>query len=143
MNSLGQQGPSIDASKLSDSDKRELQQFVSNEIQKNKIQDCMPSLNFPVPPSIFTFCLPLKSCSLVMAAIHHPQIFHWSTDSLIYASLAVHNLTDICWKKCVTGSIKSGKLDRSEESCAQNCVDRFLDANDTVLRHLSEMKGQS
>ncbi|TVY71562.1 Mitochondrial import inner membrane translocase subunit TIM8, partial [Lachnellula suecica] len=54
---------------------------------------------------------------------------------------SVHNLTDICWKKCVTGSIRSGKLEKGEESCAQNCVDRFLDANMTVIKHLDRMRG--
>ncbi|CZS92851.1 probable mitochondrial import inner membrane translocase subunit TIM8 [Rhynchosporium agropyri] len=53
-----------------------------------------------------------------------------------------HNLTDTCWKKCVTGTIKSGKLDRSEETCAANCVDRFLDANFTVIKHLESMRTQ-
>ena len=54
----------------------------------------------------------------------------------------MHNLTDICWKKCVTGTIRSGKLDRGEESCTQNCVDRFLDANFTVIKHLDAMRNQ-
>lgn len=56
--------------------------------------------------------------------------------------LAVHELTDICWKKCVTGGISSSGLDRKEEPCIQNCVDRFLDANEAVLKHLSVMRGQ-
>jgi len=56
---------------------------------------------------------------------------------------SVHNLTDICWKKCVTSSIRSGKLDRGEETCTQNCVDRFLDANFTVIKHLDAMRQQS
>jgi len=56
---------------------------------------------------------------------------------------SVHSLTDICWKKCVTGTIRSGKLDKNEETCAQNCVDRFLDANLTVIKHLDNMRNQS
>ncbi|RDW89533.1 putative mitochondrial import inner membrane translocase subunit TIM8 [Coleophoma cylindrospora] len=55
---------------------------------------------------------------------------------------SVHSLTDVCWKKCVTGSIRSGKLDKSEETCAANCVDRFLDANFTVIKHLEAMRNQ-
>ncbi|PSS16804.1 hypothetical protein M430DRAFT_141199 [Amorphotheca resinae ATCC 22711] len=55
---------------------------------------------------------------------------------------SVHSLTDICWKKCVTGTIKSGKLEKGEESCTQNCVDRFLDANFTVIKHLETMRRQ-
>ncbi|TVY28999.1 Mitochondrial import inner membrane translocase subunit [Lachnellula hyalina] len=53
----------------------------------------------------------------------------------------VHSLTETCFKKCVTGAIRSGKLDKGEESCTQNCVDRFLDANFTVIKHLEQMRG--
>ncbi|MCJ1300098.1 Mitochondrial import inner membrane translocase subunit tim8 [Hypocenomyce scalaris] len=53
---------------------------------------------------------------------------------------SVHGLTDICWTKCVTGKISSGKLERTEESCTQNCVDRFMDANMTVLKHLENLR---
>ncbi|KAK0512855.1 hypothetical protein JMJ35_004872 [Cladonia borealis] len=84
----------LDFSKLSDYEKRELQQNLQNEMQKAKIQE------------------------------------------------SVHNLTDICWTKCVTKGISSGTLDRTEESCTQNCVERFLDANEAVLKHLEEMRGQ-
>jgi len=71
-------------------------------------------------------------------SLHHRDIsFHANTHHP-----AVHNLTDTCWKKCVTGKISSGKLERGEESCTQNCVERFLDANDAVLRHLGAMRGQ-
>lgn len=62
---------------------------------------------------------------------------------LIDANAAVHNLTDICWKKCITGSIRSGKLDRGEETCTQSCVDRFLDSNFLVIKHLESMRNQS
>lgn len=41
----------------------------------------------------------------------------------------------------MTKGISSGKLDRNEESCTQNCVDRFLDANEAVLKHLNAMRG--
>lgn len=57
-------------------------------------------------------------------------------------SIAVHALTDVCWKKCITGPIRSGKLDKGEETCAQNCVGRFLDANFTVIKHLEKMRSQ-
>jgi len=54
----------------------------------------------------------------------------------------VHSLTDTCFRKCITSKISSGKLDRSEEPCMQNCVDRYMDANMTVIRHLEQMRGQ-
>ena len=41
----------------------------------------------------------------------------------------------------MTKGISSGKLDRGEEGCARNCVDRFLDANEAVLKHLTAMRG--
>lgn len=54
---------------------------------------------------------------------------------------AIHNLTDVCFKKCVTSKISAGKLDRYEEPCMQNCVDRFLDANKLILGQLDGMRG--
>ncbi|KAF2484585.1 Tim10/DDP family zinc finger-domain-containing protein [Neohortaea acidophila] len=52
----------------------------------------------------------------------------------------IHSLTDMCFKKCITSRISSGKLDRSEEPCMQNCVDRYMDANMTVIRHLEQLR---
>ncbi|KAI9847819.1 MAG: Mitochondrial import inner membrane translocase subunit tim8 [Sclerophora amabilis] len=54
---------------------------------------------------------------------------------------SIHSLTETCFAKCVTSKISSGKLDKSEETCAQNCVDRFMDANMQVLKHLQDMRG--
>ncbi|KAH6975908.1 Zn-finger protein [Ilyonectria robusta] len=51
-----------------------------------------------------------------------------------------HSLTQICWTKCVTGGIKNNKLDRSEEGCLANCVDRFLDMNFLTMKHLNNMR---
>lgn len=86
--------PQIDISKLSDADKRELNQFLENEAQKTNIQQ------------------------------------------------TVHHLADVCWKKCITGKITSGRLDRTEESCAQNCVERWMDTNLSVLKHLETLRGR-
>ncbi|KAK3064446.1 hypothetical protein LTS18_007112 [Coniosporium uncinatum] len=54
---------------------------------------------------------------------------------------SIHSLTDLCFKKCITSKISAGKLDRSEEPCMQNCVDRFMDANNIVLKNLESMRG--
>jgi len=51
-----------------------------------------------------------------------------------------HNMTDLCWKKCVTGGIKGGALDKNEQGCLANCVDRFLDVNLLVAKHLQSMR---
>lgn len=45
-----------------------------------------------------------------------------------------------CFKKCITSKITSGALDRNEEPCMRNCVDRFMDANMTVIKHLEQMR---
>jgi len=52
----------------------------------------------------------------------------------------VHELADICFKKCVTGSISSGKLAGKEESCMSNCVNRFMDSNLAMLKHLELLR---
>ncbi|KAK4622199.1 Mitochondrial import inner membrane translocase subunit TIM8 [Fulvia fulva] len=52
----------------------------------------------------------------------------------------IHSLTDVCFRKCITSKISAGTLDRSEEPCMRNCVDRFMDANMTVIRHLEQMR---
>ncbi|KAF6223388.1 hypothetical protein HO133_000230 [Letharia lupina] len=91
---MDQRQAQVDIDRLSDRDKRDLQQSINNEMQKAKIQE------------------------------------------------SVHELTDICWTKCVTGAISSSGLDRKEEPCVRNCVERFLDANEAVLKHLSVMRGQ-
>ncbi|KYK61894.1 Zn-finger protein [Drechmeria coniospora] len=51
-----------------------------------------------------------------------------------------HNLTQICWKKCMPGNVKNSKLDKSEEGCIVNCVDRFLDLNFLTIKHLNNMR---
>lgn len=56
---------------------------------------------------------------------------------------AVHNLTDVCFKKCVTANISSARLERQEESCGRNCVERFLDANLSVLKHLESLRASA
>ncbi|KAF2095190.1 hypothetical protein NA57DRAFT_79676 [Rhizodiscina lignyota] len=91
--SIGSSG-NLDMSSLSDSDKRELQQFVMQEAQKATIQQ------------------------------------------------SIHSLTDMCFKKCI-GKISSGKLDKYEEPCMQNCVERFMDASHLVLKQLENMRTSS
>ncbi|KAF2728948.1 hypothetical protein EJ04DRAFT_84046 [Polyplosphaeria fusca] len=56
---------------------------------------------------------------------------------------SIHSLTDTCFRKCVpAGTIKkgAGALDKYEEPCMRNCVDRFLDANFVVLRELERLR---
>ncbi|KAF8473814.1 Tim10/DDP family zinc finger-domain-containing protein [Kalaharituber pfeilii] len=53
---------------------------------------------------------------------------------------AVHTLTDKCFKQCVTGKISRGEVEKAEEGCLQNCVERWIDAQGVVLKNLG--KGQ-
>ena len=53
----------------------------------------------------------------------------------------VHSFTEICWDKCV-GKI-GNKLDRSEENCLGNCVERFLDTGNLLLKRLEDMSTSS
>ncbi|KAI2642617.1 Tim10/DDP family zinc finger protein [Xylaria nigripes] len=52
----------------------------------------------------------------------------------------IHSLTNVCFKKCITGTIKSGSLDRSEESCVANCTERFFDASALTMKHLGDLR---
>ncbi|KAL4929649.1 Tim10/DDP family zinc finger protein [Aspergillus undulatus] len=54
----------------------------------------------------------------------------------------VHHIADTCWKKCITSKITSGRLDKNEEACASNCVDRWMDTNMAVLKHLETLQRQ-
>lgn len=54
--------------------------------------------------------------------------------------LETHSLTEMCWKKCMTGTIKGKTLEKGEESCLGNCVDRFLDMNIMTAKHLASMR---
>ncbi|KAI7892311.1 Tim10/DDP family zinc finger-domain-containing protein [Mucor mucedo] len=53
----------------------------------------------------------------------------------------VHNMTDTCWDKCI--SKVNNKLDRSEEACLANCVDRFLDTSLFIVKRLEDMRSSS
>ncbi|RYP70822.1 hypothetical protein DL771_005197 [Monosporascus sp. 5C6A] len=52
----------------------------------------------------------------------------------------IHSLTDMCFNKCITGAIKSGKLDKTEEGCMANCADRFLDVSSLTVKQLQNMR---
>ena len=51
----------------------------------------------------------------------------------------VHEFTDMCWDKCVAKI--NNKLDRSEENCLGNCVERYLDTTQFLLRRLGTLSG--
>ncbi|CAO3679586.1 hypothetical protein G6F70_001831 [Rhizopus microsporus] len=53
----------------------------------------------------------------------------------------VHSLTDNCWDKCINKV--NNKLDRSEEACLANCVDRFLDTSIFIVKRLEELRNSA
>jgi import inner membrane translocase subunit TIM8 len=57
-----------------------------------------------------------------------------------FATIETHQLTQVCWTKCVPGAVKSGKLDKTEETCLANCVNRFMDLNLLTVKHLQNMR---
>lgn len=72
-----------------------------------------------------------------------PTIYYTYTNPvpLFLSAAVVHSLTDMCFKKCITGAIKGGKLDRTEEGCMANCADRFLDVSSLTMKQLQNMRG--
>ncbi|KAI5475984.1 mitochondrial import inner membrane translocase subunit TIM8 [Pseudohyphozyma bogoriensis] len=52
---------------------------------------------------------------------------------------SIHTFTDMCWDKCITGSI-GGRFSRGEESCLVNCVDRFLDTSMFIVNSLEQKR---
>lgn len=55
----------------------------------------------------------------------------------------IHMMTDICWKKCFgSSSMKGSGLTSSEETCTRDCVNRFLDGNDAIIRQLQRCQSE-
>ncbi|KAF7729544.1 Mitochondrial import inner membrane translocase subunit tim8 [Apophysomyces ossiformis] len=50
----------------------------------------------------------------------------------------VHRLTDMCWDKCIFKV--SNKMDRSDEACLSNCVERFLDSSIFIVKRLESLR---
>lgn len=53
----------------------------------------------------------------------------------------VHNLTSMCWDKCVTGTPGS-RFARGEEGCLLNCVDRFMDTSLFIIKTIEGQRSQ-
>lgn len=119
-------------SNMSDADKRDLQQTVNNEMQKIKIQEGEEHF-LSTPPPIPSF----KKILFLRISLFSS---HFLAANISMVLVAVHNLTDVCFKKCVTANISSARLERQEESCGRNCVERFLDANLSVVKHLENLR---
>ncbi|KAK7694490.1 hypothetical protein QCA50_001676 [Cerrena zonata] len=54
---------------------------------------------------------------------------------------SIHQMTSMCWDKCVTGT-PSTSFSRSESSCLANCVDRFLDTSLFLVNQVERQRQQ-
>ncbi|KAL6870998.1 hypothetical protein ACP4OV_014846 [Aristida adscensionis] len=52
------------------------------------------------------------------------------------ANELVAKLTDVCWDKCITGSIGSS-FSRSEASCLSNCAKRYAELKMLTMQKLT------
>ena len=105
---------SLGLSDFSEKDKAELQTFIQNEQQKARFQESGCFL--PGPASTTTL----------------------NADEL--RKTDVHSLTAMCWTKCIAPNRISGpQVDKSETACLDNCVNRFIDAQKTVIAQLEGM----
>lgn len=51
----------------------------------------------------------------------------------------VHQFTDLCWDKCLPDKMLN-RMDSKTEQCLNNCVGRFLDTTEFIVRKLETMK---
>ncbi|KAK5459502.1 Mitochondrial import inner membrane translocase subunit tim8 [Exophiala xenobiotica] len=79
---------------------------------------------------------------LSMAEKQQLQMFIQTESQKSNIQKTVHELTETCFKKCITGSISSGKLASKEEACMANCVNRFMDSSLAMLKHLELLRAQ-
>ncbi|KAM0755739.1 hypothetical protein T439DRAFT_320453 [Meredithblackwellia eburnea MCA 4105] len=69
------------------------------------------------------------------------QVFLEQEQAKARLQTSIHTFTDMCWDKCITGSI-SNRFSRGEEGCLVNCVDRFLDTSLFIVKSLEAKRGQ-
>ncbi|TPX78250.1 hypothetical protein CcCBS67573_g00460 [Chytriomyces confervae] len=51
----------------------------------------------------------------------------------------IHQFTDVCWEKCIVNSKVKAGLDRYDEACMTNCVDRFVDASRVIVNVFNQV----
>ena len=49
----------------------------------------------------------------------------------------VQEMTSKCWDTCVADTKMSTSFASKTESCLENCVERFVDANKVIVEHIS------
>lgn len=60
-----------------------------------------------------------------------------SENSKSKVQMSIHNFSNMCFKKCNENKpISTNTLDKNEEQCLSNCLNRFLDTNIKVVQAL-------
>lgn len=60
-----------------------------------------------------------------------------SENSKSKVQMSIHNFSNMCFKKCNENKpISTNTLDKTEEKCLSNCLNRFLDTNIKVVQAL-------
>ncbi len=54
----------------------------------------------------------------------------------------VHTLSDSCWDVCMANASLGPKLDSKSQTCVDNCVNRFIDASNFIVKRLEEIQGR-
>lgn len=54
----------------------------------------------------------------------------------------VHVLTDQCWDVCLGNDRPAAKMDSRQQTCLNNCVNRFVDASTFLMQRLGQMGNQ-
>jgi len=62
------------------------------------------------------------------------QTFIQKSQGQLSVNELVSQLTQTCFKKCVQNPIVPGKLNSTEQSCAANCVARWFDSQNAVIK---------
>ncbi|EMR08035.1 hypothetical protein PNEG_03478 [Pneumocystis murina B123] len=65
--------------------------------------------------------------------------FHIFLNKIKKLYKGILEFTDRCFKRCITNKL-GNNLDRTEETCLQNCVDRWLDVNIHLIKYLENFK---
>ncbi|CUS24943.1 LAQU0S22e00650g1_1 [Lachancea quebecensis] len=62
-----------------------------------------------------------------------------SENSKQKVQMSIHQFTNICFKQCAT-TMNTGNLSSQEETCLNNCVNRFLDTNIRIVKGLQSIQ---
>ena len=85
------------------------------------------------PPLLTTAALSCAKPRLSLPSTPPSPHHHTKVLMLSVSQNAVHELNEKCWDLCVEGK-PSNRLDRGQENCLRNCVERFLGAT-VIMPH--------